>query len=150
MKISPVPMDNENEDSHSSFEKLNEILNVAESAVIEREKPQKVEPRKSDDELDTDYQYARENYYNVIERGHDALDELLMEAKENGNARMYEVVGQLIKVIGDQNQNLLGLHQQVKDITKEVKNVPEKVTNALFVGSTAELQKLIKGKKDNG
>ena len=78
----------------------------------------------------------------------DALDELLMEAKENGNARMYEVVGQLIKVIGDQNQNLLGLHQQVKNITKEVKNVPEKVTNALFVGSTAELQKLLKGKKD--
>ena len=84
----------------------------------------------------------------MIERGHDALDELLMEAKENGNARMYEVVGQLIKVIGDQNQNLLCLHQQVKNITKEVKNVPEKVTNALFVGSTAELQKLLKGKKD--
>ncbi len=117
---------------------------------MERERPEKVKPPVVDDELDTDYQYARENYYNVIERGHDALDELLMEAKENGNARMYEVVGQLIKVIGDQNQNLVGLHQQIKDITKEVKNVPEKVTNALFVGSTAELQKLIKGKKDNG
>ena len=134
--------------NHSSFDKLNEILNVAETAVIERERPEKVKPPVVDDELDTDYQYARENYYNVIERGHDALDELLMEAKENGNARMYEVVGQLIKVIGEQNNNLLNLHQQVKDITKEVKNVPEKVTNALFIGSTADLQKLLKGKRD--
>ena len=58
MKISPVPMDDENEDSHSSFEKLNEILNVAESAVIEREKPQKVEPRKSDDELESESSIA--------------------------------------------------------------------------------------------
>ena len=87
--------------------------------LSKEKKPPKIEPRKSDDELDTDYQYARENYYNVIERGHDALDELLMEAKENGNARMYEVVGQLIKVIGDQNQNLLGLHQQVKTSQKK-------------------------------
>ena len=134
--------------NHSSFDKLNEILNVAETAVIERERPEKVKPPVVDNELDTDYQYARENYYNVIERGHDALDELLMEAKENGNARMYEVVGQLIKVIGEQNNNLLNLHQQVKDITKEVKNVPEKVTNALFIGSTADLQKLLKGKRD--
>tara|TARA_B100000949_G_scaffold78280_2_gene69726 strand:- start:44 stop:484 length:441 start_codon:yes stop_codon:yes gene_type:complete len=134
--------------NHSSFDKLNEILNVAETAVIERERPEKVKPPVVDNELDTDYQYARENYYNVIERGHDALDELLMEAKENGNARMYEVVGQLIKVIGEQNNNLLNLHQQVKDITKEVKNVPEKVTNALFIGSTADLQKLLKGKKN--
>tara|TARA_B000000460_G_C21490722_1_gene381474 strand:+ start:154 stop:591 length:438 start_codon:yes stop_codon:yes gene_type:complete len=134
--------------NHSSFDKLNEILNVAETAVIERERPEKVKPPVVDNELDTDYQYARENYYNVIERGHDALDELLMEAKENGNARMYEVVGQLIKVIGEQNNNLLNLHQQVKDITKEVKNVPEKVTNALFVGSTSDLQKLLKGKRD--
>jgi hypothetical protein len=134
--------------NHSSFDKLNEILNVAETAVIERERPEKVKPPVVDNELNTDYQYARENYYNVIERGHDALDELLMEAKENGNARMYEVVGQLIKVIGEQNNNLLNLHQQVKDITKEVKNVPEKVTNALFIGSTADLQKLLKGKKN--
>ena len=134
----------------NGFDELDKILNVAENAVMEREKPERIEPRKSNDELDTDYQYARENYYNVIERGHTALDELLIEAKENGNARMYEVVGQLIKVIGEQNNNLLNLHQQVKDITQEVKNVPEKVTNALFVGSTAELQKLIKGNKDNG
>ena len=148
MKILPVPITDDQEYNHSSFDKLNEILNVAETAVIERERPEKVKPPVVDNELDTDYQYARENYYNVIERGHDALDELLMEAKENGNARMYEVVGQLIKVIGEQNNNLLTLHQQVKDITKEVKNVPEKVTNALFVGSTSDLQKLLKGKRD--
>ena len=103
MKILPVPITDDQEYNHSSFDKLNEILNVAETAVIERERPEKVKPPVVDNELDTDYQYARENYYNVIERGHDALDELLMEAKENGNARMYEVVGQLIKVIGDQN-----------------------------------------------
>ena len=67
----------------SGFEELDKILNVAENAVMEREKPERIEPRKSNDELDTDYQYARENYYNVIERGHDALDELLMEATNN-------------------------------------------------------------------
>ena len=127
---------------------VEEVLNDDPIKDIVNKKETRLNVISDDQDINTDYTYARENYYNVIERGHDALDELLMEAKENGNARMYEVVGQLIKVIGDQNQNLLGLHQQVKNITKEVKNVPEKVTNALFVGSTAELQKLLKGKKD--
>ena len=132
----------------SGFDDLDKILNVAENAVIEREKPPKIEPRKSDDELDTDYQYARENYYNVIERGHDALDELLMEAKENGNARMYEVVGQLMDKLTNANKELINMHKQVKDIKKEDPvSSPQNVTNALFVGSTAELQKLLKNNK---
>ena len=107
--------------NHSSFDKLNEILNVAETAVIERERPEKVKPPVVDNELDTDYQYARENYYNVIERGHDALDELLMEAKENGNARMYEVVGQLITKV------IKGLSSNPEDNSKEENEVRQEV-----------------------
>ena len=116
-------------------------------SIVKEPLERKVVESNSDD-LNTDYKYARENIYNIIERGQDAIDELLQDAKDSGNARMFEVVGQLIKTVGEQNQNLVNVHKQVKDITKEVSNAPNKVTNALFVGSTAELQKMLKDKKD--
>jgi hypothetical protein len=73
---------------------------------------------------------------------------LLQDAKDSGNARMFEVVGQLIKTVGEQNQNLINVHKQVKDITQETNVGPNSVTNALFIGSTAELQKMLKDKKE--
>ena len=99
-------------------------------------------------DLNTDYRYARENIYNIIERGQEAIEDLLQDARDSGNARMFEVVGQLIKTVGEQNQNLINVHKQVKDITQDTKAVPSNVTNALFVGSTAELQKMLKDKKE--
>ena len=126
-------------------DKINELLELP-TQIVEKQPLQRIEVPTNENDVNSDYQYARENYYNVIERGQDALDELMQEAKESGNARMFEVLGQLIKTVGEQNQNLINVHKQLKDINKEVKSVPEKVTNALFVGSTADLQKMINGK----
>ena len=126
-------------------DKINELLELP-TQIVEKQPLQRIEVPTNENDVNSDYQYSRENYYNVIERGQDAIDELLQEAKESGNARMFEVLGQLIKTVGEQNQNLINVHKQLKDINKEVKSVPEKVTNALFVGSTADLQKMINGK----
>ena len=129
-------------------DKLNDLLELPSEVSIVKEPLERKVVESNSDDLNTDYKYARENIYNIIERGQDAIDELLQDAKDSGNARMFEVVGQLIKTVGEQNQNLVNVHKQVKDITKEVSNAPNKVTNALFVGSTAELQKMLKDKKD--
>jgi len=129
-------------------DKLDELLNISNNSNIKltNNTIEKINVESTDDDVNTDYKYARENFYNIIERGHDAINELMQEAKDSGNARMYEVLGQLIKTVGEQSQNLVNVHKQIKDINQEVKNTPSKVTNALFVGSTAELQKMLKDK----
>ena len=99
-----------------------------------------------DRDEDTDFQYARENLYNLIERGQDGLEELLEIAKQSEHPRAFEVVGQMIDKLTTTNKELLNLHKVKKDIKTE-KGGPTNVTNALFVGSTAELQKMLKGKK---
>jgi hypothetical protein len=128
-------------------DKLDKILEIPASSIIKKPPERKMVESNVND-LDTDYKYARENIYNIIERGQDAIEDLLQDARDSGNARMFEVVGQLIKTVGEQNQNLLNVHKQVKDITQETNAGPNNVTNALFVGSTAELQKLLKDKKE--
>ena len=128
-------------------DKLDKILEIPSGSIIKKPPERKVVKSNAND-LNNDYKYVRENIYNIIERGHDAIEDLLQDAKDSGNARMFEVVGQLIKTVGEQNQNLINVHKQVKDITQETNAVPNNVTNALFVGSTAELQKMLKDKKE--
>ena len=96
------------------------------------------------DEDDDDFKYSRENLYHIIERGQDALDGILQVAKETDHPRAYEVAGQLLKTNAENTEKLVNLQTTKKKVT-EVSG-PKNVTNALFVGSTAELQKLIKGK----
>lgn len=95
-------------------------------------------------DIESDYKYARENLYNVIERGSDALDNLVAIAQASEHPRAYEVVGSLIKTLTDANKDLLEIQSKVKKLKEETKKGPDNVTNALFVGSTADLQKLIK------
>ena len=128
-------------------DKLDKILEIPSGSIIKKPPERKMVESNAND-LNNDYKYVRENIYNIIERGHDAIEDLLQDAKDSGNARMFEVVGQLIKTVGEQNQNLINVHKQVKDITQDTKAVPSNVTNALFVGSTAELQKMLKDKKE--
>ena len=128
-------------------DKLDKILEIPPSSIIKKPPERKMVESNVND-LDTDYRYARENIYNIIERGQEAIEDLLQDARDSGNARMFEVIGQLIKTVGEQNQNLVNVHKQVKDITQDTKAVPSNVTNALFVGSTAELQKMLKDKKE--
>ena len=129
-------------------DKLNDLLELPSDIAIAKEPLERKVVNSDENDLDNDYKYARENMYNIIERGQDAIDELLQDARDSGNARMYEVVGQLIKTVGEQNKDLVNLHKQVKDITNEQKASPNNVTNALFVGSTAELQRMLKDKKE--
>ena len=125
-------------------DKLNEILDIAEIKVQE-EKSQPIIPRpKEKDDIDSDYKYSRENLYSLVERGQDAIDGIIQLAKDTDHPRAYEVAGQLIKNVGEVTEKLLQLQEKMKKLNDEVVKTPNKVTNALFVGSTAELQKMLK------
>ena len=132
---------------------LNEVLGI-EGELIEPEKKslrrENFEARtKYDDDISKDYRYARENLYDVIERGTEALDYLLELAKASEHPRAYEVVGTLTKTLVDANKDLLEIQKKVRDLQAEdKKETPQHVTYALFHGSTADLQKLIKGSND--
>ena len=125
------------------MEKIAELLGITEKAVTTTTVP--AIPRvQTTDEDDDDFKYSRENLYHIIERGQDALDGILQVAKETDHPRAYEVAGQLLKTNAENTEKLVNL-QTTKKKVKESSG-PKNVTNALFVGSTAELQKLIKGK----
>ena len=125
-------------------EHLDEVLGVINMPKKEITKVEKVKPSINGQDEDTDFQYARENLYNLIERGQDGLEELLEIAKQSEHPRAFEVVGQMIDKLTTTNKELLNLHKTKKDIKTE--KGPTNVTNALYVGSTAELQKMLKGK----
>jgi len=127
-------------------DKLNEVLNItAEVLPIEVEKKETVMP--TDKDPDTDFEVGRENLYKLLDKGNEAIDGILALAKEGEHPRAYEVAGQLIKTVSEVSQNLLDLQEKLKKI-KDVPNTgPKSVTNALFVGSTTELTKLLKNKK---
>ena len=101
-----------------------------------------------DETVDNDFKYARENLYNIIERGSDALNTLVDVANQSQHPRAFEVVGQLVKTLSDTNKDLLELQKKVKVIKKDIPDQPQNVTNALFVGNTSELQKMI-NKRNN-
>jgi len=135
---------------------LNEIFQV-EGELVDEKKPSLKRENfnartKYDDDISKDYKYARENLYDVIERGTEALDSLLELAKASEHPRAFEVVGSLTKTLVDANKDLLEIQKKVRDLqkedSKESNDTAQNVTNALFVGSTADLQKLIKGNAD--
>ena len=136
--------DMDNIDNH-----LDEVFGIVEKPKKEIVKAERVVPAVTDDDSETDFQYARENLYNLIERGTDGLDELLEIAKQSEHPRAFEVVGQLIGKLTETNKELMGLHKTKKDLSTE--KGPTNVTNALFVGSTSDLQKMLKEKStENG
>ena len=94
------------------------------------------------DEVDIDYRYSRENFYNLIERGQDAITGILDLAKESEHPRTYEVAGQLIKTVSETSEKLLQIQKMMDDLEDE--KPKGNTTNQLFIGSTAELQKLLK------
>ena len=133
-------------------DKLNEVLGIAE---IDKTFEGEVLPKKTSTEVsvpedkdpDIDFETGRKNLYNLLDKGNEAIDGILNLAKEGEHPRAYEVAGQLIKTVSEVSQDLLGLQEKMKKL-KDVPNTgPKSVTNALFVGSTTELTKLLK-KKD--
>ena len=127
-------------------EHLDEVFGIIEKPKKEMVKTERVVPVITEDDSDSDFQYARENLYNLIERGQDGLDELLEIAKASQHPRAFEVVGQLVDKLTTTNKELLNLHKSKKDIRSE-RGGPTSVNNNLFVGSTAELQKFLKKEK---
>jgi len=126
------------------MEKLDEVLGITEKAVAVTSSTPLVPRTQTEDEDNDDFKYSRENLYHLIERGQDALDGILQVAKETDHPRAYEVAGQLLKTNADNAEKLVNLQTTKKKVREE--SGPKNVTNALFVGSTTELQKLIKGK----
>ena len=134
----------------TEFTKLDKTFNVTpevvdkETKVIERATPPP--DRLTKDEITRDYEYTRGNLYSIIEKGQEAIDGILELAQESEMPRAYEVAGQLIKSVSDATDKLMDLQKKLKDVNAEEKSGPTNVTNnALFVGSTADLAKLIKG-----
>ena len=134
-----IPM---NVDNH-----LDEVLGIVEKPKKEVVKTGRFVPVISADDSETDFQYARENLYNLIERGQDGLEEMLEIAKSSEHPRAMEVFGQLIGKLTETNKELLNLHKTKKDISQDTSG-PKNVSNNLFVGSTAELQRFLKKGKD--
>ena len=108
--------------------------------------PKPLIPRPPDnfEDAEADYKYSRENFYNLVERGQDAITGILELAKESEHPRTYEVAGQLIKTVSEVTERLADLQEKMKRLKEVPDHAPKNVTNALFVGSTKELQALLK------
>ena len=135
------------------FDRLDDAFNVA-TEVDTEALPTKVEKQKPDrltkDDIEKDYEYTRGNLYSIIEKGQEAINGILELAQESEMPRAYEVAGQLIKSVSDATDKLMDLQKKLKDVEEEkVAKGPSNVTNALFVGSTADLAKLIKKEDAN-
>lgn len=124
-------------------QQLDDILNI-ESDIKKKTEIVKV-PERSEN-IETDYRYARENLYGLVERGQDAIDGILQLSKETEHPRAYEVAGQLIKTVGETAEKLIDLQQKLKKLEDDEQKVGTQ-HNHLYVGSTSELQKFLKKNK---
>ena len=135
-----------------NFDELNDAFNVSgeivpiEPTEVGISKPEKHERT----DIEKDYEYTRGNLYSIIEKGQEAINGILELAQESEMPRAYEVAGQLIKSVSDATDKLMDLQKKLKDVEEDTQQKgPSTVNNALFVGSTAELAKLLKnGVKD--
>ena len=140
----------------STYDSIDEALNTTSSIEVSTT-PKGGSIEKQDaiknvtDDIDKDYEYTRANLYSLIEKGQESLNGIMELAGESASPRAYEVAGQIIKSVADTTDKLLDLQKKVKEVDEE-KGKPTQVTNnAVFVGSTTELQKMLKsGFKDNG
>ena len=131
----------------NSYDSLNDTFNTdpVESTEIVKEQKRKEQIQKLTDDVSKDYDYTRGNLYSLIEKGQEAINGILELAQESEMPRAYEVAGQLIKNVADATDKLMELQKKLKEVEeeKQVKG-PSTVNNALFVGSTADLAKLLK------
>ena len=133
----------------NNYEDLDKALNI-ESSIVEVEKsstsidiPIDVSSSRSNDII-KDYEYSRANLYSLIEKGQEAINGIMELASEGGSPRAYEVAGQLIKSVGDVADKLIDLQKKVKEVEEDVSKTTNVTNNAVFIGSTSELSKLLK------
>ncbi len=130
---------------NTNFNEIGKSLNVETSIVkpeVKNELPNVVLKK---DDVDKDYKYTRGQLYSLIEKGQEAINGIMEVAGESASPRAYEVAGQLIKSVADTTDKLMDLQKKVKEVDEEKSKTQNTVTNnALFVGSTSELSKILK------
>jgi hypothetical protein len=130
-----------------SYDSLNDTFNTdpVEVNAITKEDKAKSNIQKLTDDVSKDYDYTRGNLYSLIEKGQEAINGIMELAGESASPRAYEVAGQLIKSVADTTDKLADLHKKIKEIDEDKPKTQNNVTNnALFVGSTSELSKMLK------
>ena len=128
----------------SSYDPIDEALNTK-SDIIKADAPVKVEVSQKPDEIKKDYEYSRANLYSLIEKGQESLNGIMEVAGETASPRAYEVAGQILKSVADTTDKLMELQKKVREVDEEMNKTTNNVTNnAVFVGSTTELSKMLK------
>jgi len=130
----------------NNYDSINKSLNITNDIVSVDNYEEQIDVIKSEtDDIQKDYEYTRANLYSLIEKGQEAINGIMELAGEGGSPRAYEVAGQLIKSVADTTDKLIDLQKKLKDVGEETKKTTNNVTNnAVFVGSTSELSKLLK------
>ena len=130
----------------ANYDSIDKVFNTESSIVGTDSKSNEIEVLKpSDNDIKKDYEYTRANLYSLIEKGQEAINGIMELAGEGGSPRAYEVAGQLIKSVGDVTDKLIDLQKKLKEVEEDNTKTTNNVTNnAVFVGSTSELQKLLK------
>ena len=129
----------------SEFDSIDDALNVESSIVEVDDTPKSITKPEQKTDISKDYEYTRANLYSLIEKGQEAINGIMELAGEGGSPRAYEVAGQLIKSVADTTDKLIDLQKKLKDVQDEnIKTTNNVTNNAVFVGSTSELQKLLK------
>ncbi len=131
----------------NKFESIDEALDIEVTSVskdIVKKPNQSIQKISSEEESDKDYEYTRGNLYSLIEKGQQAITDILDVAQQSDSPRAYEVAGQLIKSVGDVTDKLLDLQQKMKKLKETEVKGPSTVNNSVFIGSTADLQKILK------
>ena len=128
------------------FKSIDEALNISDGEIVPAEKSVlKKEEKLKINEIEKDYEYTRANLYSIIEKGQEAINGIMEVAGESASPRAYEVAGQLIKSVADTTDKLMDLQKKIKDVNEDSPTKTNNVTNnALFVGSTSELSKMLK------
>ena len=122
-------------------ENMEDILNMEVEPV---KKPNVPKVQSKDDDLEKDYEYTRGELYSLIDQGQEAVRGALEVAQESGHPRAYEVAVAAMKHVADMTEKLQDLHKKMKDLDEEIQGPKNVTNNAMFVGSTAELQKMLK------
>ena len=128
-----------------NYESIDKALNISEPDIvpIKKESPKK-DDRVKINEIEKDYEYTRANLYSIIEKGQEAINGIMEVAGESASPRAYEVAGQLIKSVADTTDKLMDLQKKLKDVNEDSPKTNNVTNNALFVGSTSELSKMLK------
>ena len=128
-----------------NYESIDKALNISETDIVPTKKENlRKEDTPKKNEVEKDYEYSRANLYSIIEKGQEAINGIMEVAGESASPRAYEVAGQLIKSVADTTDKLMDLQKKIKDVNEDAPKTNNVTNNALFVGSTSELSKMLK------